>query len=262
MNFSLLIVVPTLNSYGILPRLIISLQSQSWLHWRLLFVDGPSDQNHRLWLESCCAQEPRCRWLEQDHSMTGIFAAMNIGFANASPDEWVLFWGSDDWASGPNVLSEVVAAIESASQSPDLLVCRGRYVSADSGALLRASVFHPARLLTGTDYRRALFFGLTPPHQATVISPAARRRLSSYATAFRLSADLDYFLKLSCQPGLLIQCLDLELVQMSDAGVSGQQTSRRLHEVQCAYRSSFGWFWWFPFLARYTRRLFSLVPAL
>ena len=47
-----------------------------------------------------------------------------------------------------------------------------------------------------------------------------------------------------------MQCLDLELVHM-DAGVSGQQTRRRLQEVRRAYRRVFAWLWWFPFISRY-----------
>ena len=101
--------------------------------------------------------------------------------------------------------------------------------------------------------------GATPPHQATFIAPGARRCLTRYSTGFRLSADLDYFLQLSRQPHLRVQCLDLELVHLADGGVSGQQTQRRLQEVRRAYRRAFGWRWWFPFLMRYLRRAASLL---
>ena len=85
--------------------------------------------------------------------------------------------------------------------------------------------------------------------------------MSVYSSGFSLSADLDYFLQLSNQFGLRVQCLDLELVHMADGGVSGQQTKRRLQEVRLAYHRSFAWLWWFPFLVRYLRRLLSLVPS-
>ena len=122
-NPSLLIVVPTLDSYLLLSRLVASLQEQTWSNWRLLFVDGPSSFEHRSWLIQCCANEPRCRFVSQTSDCPGIFGAMNQGFAEAASDEWVLFWGSDDWAAGPSVLSELVFALErSISQSivPDL----------------------------------------------------------------------------------------------------------------------------------------------
>lgn len=186
---------------------------------------------------------------------------MNQGFAEAEPHDWLLFWGSDDWAAGPTVLSELVSALDRSSSTcstPDLLVCRGRYAVAADKSLSRKTVFQPAGVLSTNDYRRALWFGSTPPHQATLFGPGARRHLSRYTPNFRLSADLDYFLQLSRIPELRVECLDLELVHMADAGVSGQQTQRRLHEVARAYQRAFGWRWCFPFVARYIRRLVSL----
>lgn len=187
---------------------------------------------------------------------------MNQGFAESSPDQWLLFWGSDDWAAAPDVFAEVAACLERAaykSIQPDLLVCQGRYADASSGSLARASAFQASGLLNTEAYRRALWFGSTPPHQATLFGPGARRHLARYAPGFRLSADLDYFLQLSSHHGLHVQCLDLELVYMADGGVSGQQTQHRLQEVRCAYRRAFGSRWWFPFIARYIRRLASLL---
>ncbi len=196
---------------------------------------------------------------------------MNQGFAAAadpsSPADWLLFWGSDDWAASPTVLAEAMAALEAAETSgtqlrdgwPDLLVCSGRYANASQSSLGRIAAFQPPGHLARAAYRRALLFGSTPPHQATLFGPGARQLLSSYAPGFRLSADLDYFLQLSSYPGLRVQCLDLELVHMADGGVSGQQTQRRLGEVRRAYRRAFGWYWWFPFLMRYLRRAASLL---
>jgi glycosyltransferase involved in cell wall biosynthesis len=266
MTPSLLIAVPTLDSHALLPRLLASLQQQSWPHWRLLFIDGPSGPEHRRWLERCCAQESRCRWVEQDPAEPGIFGAMNQGFSAAGPADWLLFWGSDDWAASPTVLAEAMAgpSAEPPASWPDLLVCRGRYADA-GGSLGRATAFHAAGLLGRAAYRRALLLGSTPPHQATLFGPGARRRLAHYNTGFRLSADLLYFLQLSApsrEPdALLVRCLDLELVHIAAGGVSGQQTQRRLQEVRRAYRRAFGWLWWFPFLARYGRRLSSLLAS-
>lgn len=269
---SLLVVVPTLNSHNLLPRLLTSLQQQSWPHWQLLFIDGPSGPEHRQWLHQCCATEPRCRWIAQDPCQPGIFGAMNQGFAAAadpaSPADWLLFWGSDDWAASPTVLAEAMTGLEAAETSgtelrngwPDLLVCGGRYAiasqtNAAQSSLGRIAAFQPPGLLARAAYRRALLLGSTPPHQATLFGPGARRRLAHYAPGFRLSADLDYFLQLSSYPGLRVQCLNLELVLMGTGGISGQQTQRRLQEVGHAYRRAFGWIWWFAFLSRYSRRL-------
>lgn len=262
---SLLIVVPTLDSHALLPRLLASLQGQTWPHWRVLFVDGPSGAEHRRWLEQCCAAESRCHWIAQLPSEPGIFGAMNQGFAATAdpvvPSDWLMFWGSDDWAASPTVFAEAMAALASCPPEapPDLLVCSGRYVQA--GSLARPTVFQRAALLDAAAYRRALLLGSTPPHQATLFGAGARRRLARYALGFRLSADLDYFLQLSRYSDLRVQCLDLELVHMAAGGISGQQTQRRLQEVRHAYRRAFGWRCWFPLLLRYLRRVASLVAS-
>jgi hypothetical protein len=259
---SLLIVVPTLDSHGLLPRLIASLQEQTWPRWRLLFIDGPSSQEHRSWLQVCCVDEPRCHWQPQDSTYAGIFGAMNQGFAAAEPDDWLLFWGSDDWAGSSTVLEDLIDELQRLVANgiePDLVVCSGRYADAATGALGRFTTFRQTAILRGPAYRRALLMGSTPPHQATLFGPGARSRIDRYAPGFRLSADLDYFLQISSHPDLQVQCIDLELVHMANSGISSQQTQRRLQEVRRAYQRAFGAVWWFSFLARYTRRMFSLL---
>jgi glycosyltransferase involved in cell wall biosynthesis len=268
MDPALLIIVPTLNSHSTLDRLITSLQQQTWPNWRVLFIDGPSTPVHRQWLRGACETEPRCRWVVQDQNQLGIFGAMSQGFALAAhtdtPPDWLMFWGSDDWAAAPTVFADIVAALRSSKPDgfkPDLVICRGRYADALSGALGRRTSFSSLGLLHAATFRRILFFGSTPPHQATLFGTGARQQLNHYAHGFRLSADLDYFLQLSLIPKLLVQSLDLELVYMADAGISSQQPQRRLREVQRAYQRSFGWLWWWPFLARYIRRVASLVSV-
>ena len=257
----LLIVVPTLDSYKLLPRLLSSLQQQTCPDWRLLFIDGPSGPEHRRWLHDCCCAEARCHWVEQDLDRPGIFGAMNQGFAHASPEDWLMFWGSDDWAAAPHAFAVAISAIEAVDRKLDLLVCQGRYADAVTQVLGRHSRFKRACLLHGTSYRRTLWYGSTPPHQATLFGPGARSKLANYAPGFRLSADLDYFLQISLHTNLCVRCLDLQLVCMADGGISGRQTKLRLQEVRRAYRRAFGWCWWFPYLTRYVRRLASLLPA-
>jgi glycosyltransferase involved in cell wall biosynthesis len=273
---SLLIVVPTLNSYALLPRLLRSLQQQTWSNWQLIFIDGPSGQDHRNWIERCCADEARCSWIEQDPAEQGIYGAMNQGFAvaadPASEVDWLLFWGSDDWAASPNVLSEAMGALDQAAYGtnvPDMIVASGRYADASTPkpiVLGRTTMFQPAGILDSFAFRRALLLGSTPPHQATFFGVGARRHLARYDVSFRLSADLDYFLRLSSQcvrnsSDLCVQCLDLELIHMAGGGISAQQTQCRLQEVRRAYQRAFGWRWWFPFFARYARRLFSKISC-
>lgn len=252
------IIVPTLDSHHLLPALVESLQGQTWTHWQVLFIDGPSGQAHRQWLEALCRRDGRFRWQPQEPDRVGIFGAMNQGFAACSPQSWLLFWGSDDRAAAPQVLERLANAISQGDERGercDLIVCGGRYVERDgigSQRLGRRTVFR-----LGSSYRLALLLGSTPPHQGTLIGPSARSHLARYAPHFRLSADLDYFLQLARVPDLKVQVLDLELVHMDGGGVSARETHRRLKEVVWAYRRAFGAFWVLPFVLRYIRRIAS-----
>jgi len=267
------LIVPTRNSHQLLPRLVGSLQAQTLPHWRVTFIDGDSAPPHRAWLEDLCRRDGRFRWCRQDRSGAGIFAAMNQGFQLAEDQEWLLFWGSDDWAADAGVLERLqadLAAVRGGHRArggslppgagegePDLLVCRGRYFRLRSEGPPRrgrATAFRWCR-----SYRGSLWLGSTPPHQATLLGPGARRRLQHYAEGFQLSADLDYFLQLSRWPDLVVARSGLELVHLGEGGVSGQRTGRRLAEVRRAYRRAFGAGWWVPFALRYGQRLLSLL---
>ncbi len=258
----LLLIVPTLDSFRLLPRLVASLCQQSETGWRVLFIDGPSRADHRAWLGRLCAADPRFAWQPQDPAEPGIFGAMNQGFAAAGPKEWVLFWGSDDWAAAPHVftrLGDALRQARTAEFTPDLLVCRGRYVTLPVDPTTAARLGRASAFRWFGAYRRSLLLGSTPPHQATVIGPGARSRLPRYAPSFQLSADLDYFLQLSRSQDLRVERLDLELVHMAAGGVSGLRHRRRLQEVRWAYRRAFGWLWPLPFLLRYLQRGLSLL---
>jgi hypothetical protein len=192
---------------------------------------------------------------------------MNQAIAAVDSHSWLLFWGSDDFAPSPVVINKLNNAVQEAERSPsspDLIVCRGRYTNDIDRDLGREASFVPMKgqwslRISARRYRQLLFLGATPPHQATLFSPKVREYISQFSPSFRLSADLEYFLRISRCPGLIVNCIDLELVHMGDAGISGRQTRRRLLEVWRAYFNAFGILWWFPFMLRYVRRSASLL---
>jgi glycosyltransferase involved in cell wall biosynthesis len=261
---SIVVVVPTLDSYLLLPRLVASLQQQTWPHWRVMFIDGPSQPAHRRWIEDLCALDPRFQWRPQDPTEPGIFGAMNRGFALAShPEDWLLFWGSDDWAASPQVFEKIVNVLQAAwsrGGDTDLLVATARYVKpTDAAAVTPPTLGRRSVFRWSHSFRRSLFLGSTPPHQASLIGPGARQHLARYASGFRLAADLDYFLQLSRWPDLEVECIELELVHMQSGGVSGREPRRRFQEVRLAYGRAFGWLWWLPYGLRYAQRLTSIL---
>ena len=125
---NILIIVPTFNSYKLLPMLIDSLEKQSYLKWRLIFVDGKSSQEHRNWIINKCSENNRYNWIPQSENSNGIYGAMNDGFKAAKSDEWIIFWGSDDCAADTDAFHKVMLEIEKPeNHGLDLLVCKGRY---------------------------------------------------------------------------------------------------------------------------------------
>jgi len=257
---SILIVVPTLDSYRLLPRLVQSLEQQSFVNWRVLFVDGDSMREHKEWLVQQCVKDQRFHWEDEINPGGGIFAAMNQGFMRAEKDDWVLFWGSDDMAADSEIFKQVNDTIMATMKKPDLYICSARYYSMEhllehsSLELNRVSRFRFTRSL-----RHSLFWGATPPHQATFFGPGARYLLHRYNDRFKLTGDLDYYLRLSKFSKLKILVDSSILVLMGDSGASAIQSRRKYREVIQSYREAFGWSWIIAFTSRYIQRFINLI---
>ena len=264
---SFLIIVPTLNSHKLLSALANSLLQQTFSNWRVKFIDGASNNDHRECLDLLCNKDSRFSWENQLYPETGIFGAMNQGFQHEdAKNDWILFWGSDDQAASPLILESIAKKIETFKSSlnpPDLLVCNGTYYQQNSNQFKKdgSSFGRKTKFIYRKSFRWSLFLGSTPPHQATVFAPTIHSFLSSYATDLRLSADLDYFLKLSSFPKINVLVEDIEIVWIGDSGISNLETKRRLQEVRIAYKRSFGQRWWIPFLLRYLQKIQSLAEG-
>ena len=262
---SILFIVPTLNSYEYLPPLVNSLRKQSLDCWRVLFIDGHSTEDHRNWLTRVCREDPRFQWQPQWEREKGIYGAMNQGFQLAkNSNDWVLFWGSDDRAASPTCLEKAVRILEDmkvSDREPDLCVCRGKYFSDSTNKPPNQKVrfTRTSKFLWRRSLAHSLFLGSSPPHQATLFGPGARRLLNRYDISFSLAADLDYFLRISRFNSVRIVNEDIDLVLMGNSGISAQQNGRRLREVSIAYRQRFGIWWYIPFVLRYLQRFHSLV---
>jgi glycosyltransferase involved in cell wall biosynthesis len=262
---SFLIIVPTLNSYRYLPSLVTSLQQQTFSRWRVQFIDGPSEQVHREYLTKICSQDARFYWENQSKPETGIFGAMNQGISNSDKlYDWILFWGSDDQAASPFVLESIAQKLENYQRLhslPCIFTCCGIYYHQNENTSAE-HVQHfgrKTRFTFRSSFRRSLFLGSTPPHQATVFGPGIFTILPGFSTDLKLSADLDYFLKISSNPDINILREDLDIVWIGDAGISKRETKRRLTEVRIAYTRAFGSLWWIPFILRYLQRIQSIV---
>ena len=138
---SIKIIVPTLNTYLILPKLINSLKIQTWKDWNLLFVDGDSTKKHFDWIKTACLSDPRLNVIKQKENFKGIYGAMNQGFKTIKDNELVLFWGSDDWAIYPSAFEDIILKVNSYKNKYDLIICRGKYIDFKSQKIIRNAIF-------------------------------------------------------------------------------------------------------------------------
>ena len=259
---SIKIIVPTLNTYLILPKLINSLKIQTWKDWNLLFIDGDSTKKHFNWIQTLCLSDSRLNVIKQEERYKGIYGAMNQGFKTIKDNELVLFWGSDDWAISPCVFEDVITKVNSYNRKYDLIICKGRYIDYKTERITRNSNFIRNKFLISLDrktFKKNLFLGMTPPHQATFFNKNAFNKLSSFSENLKLASDLDYFLRFSCIDNISILVFDNQLVNMTNNGVSTQKNFLRFKEVFYAYKNIFGIFFFVPYTLRYIRRIFIKV---
>ena len=85
-----LIIVPTYNSYNKLEQLVNSLKSQIYKNWKVIFVDAPSNDNHKNWLKTCAKTDKRFFVIEERKDKNGIFPAMSYGAEFANNNEWII----------------------------------------------------------------------------------------------------------------------------------------------------------------------------
>ena len=251
----LLIIVPTLNSYRDLPKLISSLQNQTFQEWRVIFVDGNSTRTHREYLKKICSDDEKFNWKVQKDHKSGIFGAMNEGFIQVKTNELLLFWGSDDWLPYSDSLSVALNKFDKVKNEYghiDIFICKSRYFSLKDNLLTRHSYFiKKNKLISYFYFKLLLFIGRTPPHQTTFLSNSCREKINSFSEEYKLSADLNFFLKLSVFKDIKIYNFDHTLLYLSEGGVSGIKTFSRLKEVMKAYRNHFGLLSLITILLRY-----------
>ena len=267
-DLKLLIIVPTLNSYKILWRLINSLEIQTYQNWRVIFVDGHSSSDHISYLNSLKDKDSRFIWVTQEAINKGIYGAMNQGLQYAKKDEWIFFWGSDDWAPNNNTFKIIAEKINSFKKiKPYLLICNGRYYDLKNSKFKRKSKFFIFSIFSffsnitfnSTFFNLLMFLGNVPPHQGTLFSPKAVKNKNIFNQKLLIAADLYYFLSASTFKGININLLNEEIVIMGTGGYSNRSALKRIKEVFYSYKEIYSFFALFPFCLRYLKRFISLI---
>lgn len=265
-NISFLIIVPTLNSYRLLPKLIHSLEKQTFIEWRTIFVDGGSSKKHIKELEQICLKDKRFTWVKQPNKYKFIYGAMNYGMQFANKGDWILFWGSDDYASSKNSLMEYVNIYNQSEKSynfkPDLIVLSGRYFNLLNRKKTRTTFFSFSKeLLTfnSNDVKNKFLLGFSIPHQSVAFSPRSIMLLDNYDEEFKLAADLKCFLKLIFKYEINLVASNKIIVNISDSGISNKLRNQRLIEVFKIYKKFYPRIYLLPIIFRYARRIIDKI---
>ena len=252
---SILIIVPTKNSTQYLGKLVKSLLEQEDPNWRVIFIDFKSQKSHKLYLKNICKQDNRFT-IKNQFSETGIYGAQNIGFDFCKNNEWMLFWGADDYASNSKVISNIRRTIFK-NKLHDLIIFKGRFVDLKTGK--EKSKDHFTKLKTRNlqkyTYKKLLFFGFRQSHQATIINPSLNLKDLRYDEKLYLAADLNFYLDCSNKKGLISKTVNTNIVDIGIGGISRKKHILRFKEVIYIYWKNFKFLFFVPFFLRYLKCL-------
>lgn len=260
-DFKISVIVPTLNSHIALKELVSSFKIQTHKNWEVIFIDGESELDHLEYLKDICNKDKRFKWFTQPKNYPDIYGAMTYGMKVANQNNWIFFMGSDDEFINKNVLKNLNIELSKSKmldKNFDILFCRCRYKK--NKEKKRSSSFSlnsKERVFSNKEVDKCLFFGSTPPHQGTIMSPAARNFLPMFSNKYKLAADLDYILKIVKSNNIFYKSLNIELCQLGDKGISNKQTFRRIYEVSRIYLERYKFLFFVPLLLRYSRRIIS-----
>jgi len=257
--YKFLIIVPTLNSFKSLPKLIHSLEEQKYKNWHVLFVDGKSHKMHKQFLLDLVNKNPKFSLINQKDFKNGIYGAMNEGLKFSQKADFVLFWGSDDYCSDKEAFNKIINAIKKTKETnPDIFLCKAIYIDEKNKKVLRSSYFlKKNKFLNFQEINNLIFYGSSPPHQGTIYSSKLFDNNFSYDIEYKLASDLDLFIKIALNNSTLIKNIDEMIVHLGNTGISNRSTGLRLREVKRIYSKYFRVLWFIPFFMRYVRRLRS-----
>ena len=88
------VVIPVYKSRAFLPKLVESLQSQTYSNWQAIFVNDGCPEDSGSLCDSYAASDPRIKVIHQKNS--GPVSALNQGIRHAK-GEWIMFLDADDW---------------------------------------------------------------------------------------------------------------------------------------------------------------------
>lgn len=256
-TFRILVIVPTLNSSHQAINLIDSLRAQTYTNWRCIFIDGYSSPYHLDYLKKIIFGDLRFEIFSQNSFSQGIFGAMNHGIDLSYEDDWLLFSGTDDYLASDTIFEDFYCNFTCyKSMAPLLLIGSASYFTPGIDLVTRTSSFGESFLMSRELFRKRLFLGNCPPHQATLFNPIIFHQYKlRYNERLSIAADLHLYLRISAIPDFICLVVNTTIVMMGDKGVSSKNHATRLKEVYLSYVFGFGMIWFIPFTLRYLKKI-------
>ena len=250
---SILIIVPTKNSGKTIYNLVDSLNQQIDANWRVVFIDYKSNKKYINILNNICQLNKKFTIKNQIQN-TGIYGAQNIGFDLCLKNEWLLFWGSDDYAFNKDSISNLRKEI-STHKSHDLIIFKGIFVNPNTG--IGKSKNHFSLIKTQSfdahKYKNILFQGFRQAHQGTLINPRKNLKGLKYDDKLILAADLNFYLACSKIKKLKVRIVNTNIAKIGQGGISRKKNILRFKEVIYIYFKYFKFLFFVPFILRYIK---------
>ena len=180
---------------------------------------------------------------------------MNSGFIYAKSNEWLLFWGSDDFASSENTISSIRKILNDQKKSYDLdmVIFKGEFIDLNTSKLNYLNHFSPfkSKKISKKEYKNMLLSGFRQAHQATLINP--EKITLRYDTNYFLAADLNFYLQSTRYEKSNILLYDKHIVNIGFGGISRRKHILRTYEVALIYLKNFKLKFLIPLISRYFR---------
>jgi len=256
-QITFLFIVPTLNSYKKLPKLIDSLTYQTYKSWRCLLVDGDSNEMHKKWVKSIVKKDQRFISIDENKNQRGIYPAMSKGYKSAFINDWIIFLGSDDWLSSKNVISSLAESIyKNSFKKIDLLISSTDLVHPKTQKISRSQPINSDILVERERFLKLLFFGYMPNHQSLCFSYDLLGALMPYSEEFDFASDNELILKLSlCKKFERILFCTQKTINIEAGGISSKFILKRTLEVAKIYFRYYKLKFFIPFSLRYINRI-------
>ena len=254
------IIVPTLNSTDNLRKFISSLYKQTFSNWKLILIDGNSLNYHKNYLKGLTINDRRIMVEQQLINYHGIYGAMNQGIKYVRDNDWIAFWGSDDWLPNNYVLENLFNELMKikGQENLDLFFCKVNYVMKNK--FIRSSYLNSfIKKINIKNFRTLLKSGEAPPHQGTLFSPCFFTEKKLYDESYYIASDLEYFHYLSKRKNLNIYLSDIELLNLSPGGASSKKTFLKIKDLIHIFLKYYGFLFFIPFVLRYLKRIKSII---